>query len=72
MKLFGWTIAIVSAVIFVLSFWAETRLAPIFGAGLLLASIAYATWMTNSSGRNLLKAERATRRQRAERAREPR
>lgn len=69
MKLFGWAIAIVAAIAFGASFWAETRFAPIVGAVLLAASIAYATWMTNTDRASYIKAERATRKLRKEEAR---
>lgn len=63
MKFVAWSIAILAATTFVLSFAAETRLAPLVGAGLLLASIAYATWITQTSGvGSLLKAERGAKR----------
>ena len=69
MKLFAWMIAAFAAIAFAGSFLAETRLAPLVGAILLAASIAYATWINQTSSRaNLLRAERATMRQRQERA----
>jgi hypothetical protein len=71
MRTFGWIIVALATVAFGLSFLAETRLAPVLGAGLLLAAIAYATWMNQSASRaNYAKAERATHRQRERGTRE--
>ena len=70
MRLFGWFIAICAAIAFGFSFMAETRFAPLVGAVLLLGSILYATWITQTDRANFLRAERATRRRREERARE--
>ena len=64
MKIVAWSIAILAAITFVLSFAADTRLAPLVGAGVLLAAIGYATWITQTSDNgSLKKAERATARQ---------
>jgi hypothetical protein len=70
MKIFAWTIAALAAVGFALSFWADTRVAPLFGAILLLLSIAWATYSTQTSDKNLRRAERAARENRKERERE--
>ena len=70
MKIFGWIVAVLAALAFAFSFYAETRIAPLVGAVLLFGSIAYATWITQTSDRKtLLKAERATRNRNNERAR---
>jgi len=71
MKRFSLVLIGLAAIAFSLSVFAETRLAPLIGAVLLLSAIGYAMWLNKTDSQNSYrKAERAARRQRVERARE--
>lgn len=71
MKRFSFFLIALAAIAFGLSIFIETRLAPIIGATLLLATIGYSMWLNKTDSQsNYRRAERAARRQQAERARE--
>ncbi len=66
-------VVIAGFVILIATYLTDSRLAPPVGAGLLFLALMYG-WLSNRhAGRaNLRQAEEATRRQREERAHEPR
>ena len=71
MKIFAWVVVLLTAIGFALSFFLDTRLAPLVGAVCLFLAMAWATIRTKTAGRaNYEHAEKAARENRLERENE--